>query len=182
MSNFDPESITTAPDGRPLDEQPVWRQEYPIDWPQSEYVSRREFIRLLLLTSFAFVVGQVYIVVQSLLRQNAAPPPAAEIAPVANVPVKTTKLFYYPGANDPCVLVRLSENEYVAYSQKCTHLSCPVIPDPAAGRIRCPCHEGLYDLRTGDVLAGPPERPLPRISLAIRDGHIYATGVQGGAL
>lgn len=78
-------------------------------------------------------------------------------------------------------MVRLSETEYVAYSQKCTHLSCPVIPDPAAERIRCPCHEGLYDLRTGDAIAGPPKRPLPRITLEVRDGRILATGVQGGA-
>ena len=182
MSSENSETITTTPDGRAPEDQPVWRQEYPIDWPESEYVSRREFTRLLLVTSFAFVVGQVYIVVSSLLRQRASPPPAAEIAAVADVPVKTTKLFYYPTENDPCVLVRLSDDEYVAYSQKCTHLSCPVIPDPAAGRIRCPCHEGFYDLRTGGVLAGPPERPLPRITLQVRDGRIFATGVQGGAL
>ncbi len=177
-----PIESTVPPDHRPLEEQPVWRQEYPIDWPESEYVSRREFTRLLLVTSLAFVVGQAYILVSTLLRQRSTPPAATEIAAVADVPVKTTKLFHYPTENDPCVLVRLSDNEYVAYSQKCTHLSCPVIPDPAAGRIRCPCHEGLYDLRTGDVLAGPPERPLPRITLQIRDGRIIATGVQGGAL
>lgn len=176
------ETINAAPDGRPLEEQPVWRREYPVDWPESEYVSRREFTRLLLVTSFAFVVGQAYIVASSLLRQGRAPLPTSEIATVAGVAVGTTKLFHYPTESDPCVLVRLSDNEYVAYSQKCTHLSCPVVPDPAAGTIRCPCHEGLYDLRSGDVLAGPPERPLPRITLQVRDGRIYATGVQGGVL
>ena len=173
---------SVAPDGRPLDGQPIWRREYPVDWPESEYVSRREFTRLLLVTSFAFVAGQVYVLTSSLLRQRQAPPAPAQIASVADVPVGTTRLFYYPGENNPCVLVRLSQDEYVAYSQKCTHLSCPVIPDPATGRIRCPCHEGLYDLRTGAVLAGPPERPLPRITLEIKEGRILATGIQGGAL
>lgn len=182
MSADDSETITTAPDGRPLEDQPAWRQEYPIDTPQSEFVSRREFIRLLLLTSFAFVVGQAYILVLSWLRQRAAPPASAEIATVNDVPINTTKVFFYPTANDPCVLVRLAENEFVAYSQRCTHLSCPVIPQPEIGKIRCPCHDGLYDLRTGDVIAGPPERPLPRITLQIRDGRIFATGVPGGAL
>ncbi len=182
MSRESWETITSAPDGRPLEEQPVWRREYPVDWPESEYVSRREFTRLLLLTSFAFVVGQAYVVASSLLRQNRGPLPASEIASLAAVPVGTTKLFHYPTENDPCVLVRLSGTEFVAYSQKCTHLSCPVIPDPAAGKIRCPCHEGLYDLRTGDVLAGPPERPLPRITLQVRGDSIYATGVEGGLL
>lgn len=176
------EAITSAPDGRPLEEQPVWRREYPVDWPESEYVSRREFTRLLLLTSLAFVVGQAYIVALTILRKNRGPLPTSEIAALSAVPVGTTTLFHYPTQNDPCVLVRLADNEFVAYSQKCTHLSCPVIPNPAAGRIRCPCHEGIYDLRTGDVLAGPPERPLPRITLQLRDGRIYATGVEGGVL
>ncbi len=176
------ETINSAPDGRPLEEQPVWRREYPVDWPESEYVSRREFTRLLLVTSFAFVVGQAYIVASTLMRQNRPALAPAEIAPLTAVAIGATKLFYYPTANDPCVLVRLSDNEFVAYSQKCTHLSCPVIPDPASGKIRCPCHEGLYDLRTGDVLAGPPERPLPRITLQFRGGSIYATGVEGGLL
>ena len=39
---------------------------------------------------------------------------------------------------------------------------------------------GLYsfDLTSGDPTAGPPRRPLPRIHLQIRDGAIYATGVE----
>ncbi len=167
---------------RPIPAEPAFREEFPIETEASEYVSRREFTRLLLLTSFAFVVGQAYIVVSGWLRQRQPPPAPAAIAALTDVPVNAVKLFYYPTAKDPCVLVRLSENELVAYSQKCTHLSCPVIPDPASGRIRCPCHDGLYDLRTGDVMAGPPERPLPRVTLDIRDGRIFATGVQGGAL
>ena len=36
------------------------------------------------------------------------------------------KLFQYPGLHDPCILVRLGADKYVAYSQKCTHLSCAV--------------------------------------------------------
>ncbi len=175
-------TVTTQPDGRPADEQPVWRQEYPIDAPESDFVSRREFTRLMLVTSFAFVVGQTYIAVSSLLRAQATRPGPVEIAAVESVPVKSVKLFHYPAPNDPCVLVRLTETDFVAYGQKCTHLSCPVIPRPEIGRIECPCHNGWYDLATGDVLSGPPERALPRITLAVRDGRIYATGVEGGAL
>ena len=60
MSTENFENATVAPDGQPAEEQPVWRQEYPIDWSASEYVTRREFTRLLLVTSFAFVVGQAW--------------------------------------------------------------------------------------------------------------------------
>ena len=54
----DPEQITIAPDGRPMDEQPAWRQDFPIDWPQDQYVARRDFMKFLVLTSLAFAVGQ----------------------------------------------------------------------------------------------------------------------------
>ena len=65
---------------------------------------------------------------------------------------------------------------------KVSHLSCPVIPKPAEGKFHCPYHEGVFDLYTGQPLAGPPRRPLPRITLDIRGGRIYATGVQQEAL
>ena len=48
------------------------------------------------------------------------------IASVQDVPVGGVKLFSYPTAHDPCLLIRLSQDQFVAYSQKCTHLSCPV--------------------------------------------------------
>ncbi|MGH7794867.1 MAG: hypothetical protein ACREQ2_08205 [Candidatus Binatia bacterium] len=35
---------------------------------------------------------------------------------------------------------------------------------------------------TGQPLAGPPRRPLPRISLSVRDNRIYASGVQKGVV
>ena len=91
--------------------------------------------------------------------------------------------FRYPTDDDPCLLVRLPNNALVAYSQKCTHLSCAVIPDPAKGQLMCPCHNGCFDLEHGGPIAGPPRRPLPRVQLVVRnDGGIYATGVENRTL
>ena len=53
------ETLSIPPDGRPLAEQPAWRQDFPIDWPQDEYVGRRDFVKFLTMTSLAFVVGQL---------------------------------------------------------------------------------------------------------------------------
>ena len=55
------ETISLPPDGRPLEDQPAWRQDFPIDWPQDQYVERRDFVKFLTLTSLAFVVGQLWI-------------------------------------------------------------------------------------------------------------------------
>jgi hypothetical protein len=47
------ETISIAPDGGPAEEQPAWRQDFPIDWPQDHYVERRDFVKFLTLTSLA---------------------------------------------------------------------------------------------------------------------------------
>ncbi len=183
MSTENLENTSAAPDGRPAEEQPVWRQEYPIDWPAAEYVTRREFTRLLLVTSFAFVVGQAWIVLSSLARKaSAAQPPRVEIATTDQVPVGGSLLFYYPHENSPCLLVHLSAAQYVAFSQKCTHLSCPVLPEVDRGRFHCPCHEGEFDIQTGVPLSGPPRRRLPQVALEFSDGRIYATGIEEGVV
>ncbi len=48
------ETITVAPDGRPMHEQPAWRRDFPIDWARDHYVERRELMKFLVLTSLAF--------------------------------------------------------------------------------------------------------------------------------
>ena len=174
----DREQITIAPDFRPLESQPAWRQDFPIDWPQDVYVERRDFMKFMVLTSLAMAVGQFWIAAQNWLRQRQGAPPMARIASLNEVAVGGTLTFNYPGEHDPCVLVRVSATELVAFSQKCTHLSCAVIPQPDRGLFHCPCHEGYFDLRTGRPTAGPPRRPLPRITLDVRGGEIYATGVE----
>jgi Rieske Fe-S protein len=53
-----------------------------------------------------------------------------------------------------------------------------VVPEPDKQRLFCPCHEGAFDLATGNPIAGPPRRPLARITLEFKQGTIYATGVE----
>jgi Rieske Fe-S protein len=170
------ETISLPPDGKPLQEQPAWRQDFPIDWPQDQYVERRDFVKFLTLTSFAFVVGQLWIAGKSWMRQRTPAPGEKRIASRGELAIGASLVFDYPSEHDSCVLVRLAENEFVAFSQKCTHLSCAVIPRPHEGVFHCPCHEGIFDLRTGRVLAGPPPRPLPQILIEVRGDEVYATG------
>ena len=174
----DPEQMTLPPDGKPDAEQPAWRRDFPVDWPQDHYVARRDFTKFMVLTSLAFVVGQVWIGIKNVIRRRAGVPPIRRIAALEQVPVGGALKFNYPATDDPCVLVRTGDREYVAYSQKCTHLSCAVVPQPSKGCLNCPCHEGIFDLHTGRPTAGPPRRPLPRIVLQIRGKDIYATGLE----
>ena len=84
-----------------------------------------------------------------------------------------------PAGGPSRILVRLDEATFVAYEQQCTHLTCPVVPAVERGELLCPCHHGVFDLRTGSPLAGPPRRPLARVTLEVRDGWVTATGVEG---
>ena len=172
------EQITIAPDFAPADAQPAWRQDFPIDWPQDQYVERRDFMKFMVLTSAAFAVGQLWIAAQNWWRRQNGSYEIRRIASVDDVAVGGTIVFTYPAEHDPCLLVRTSDTEFVAFSQKCTHLSCAVIPRPEEGIFFCPCHEGRFDLRSGGPTAGPPRRPLPRILLDIRGRTIYAVGVE----
>src|SRR5262245_62373790 len=126
-----PDQLSVPPDGKPYHEQPQWRNDFPLDWPQDELVARRDFAKFLVLTSFAFVVGQAWIAVETFLRQRTGRPPLTRIGNLDALPVGGATTFDYPGPNDPCILLRTGPDRFLAYSQKCTHLSCAVTPDTA---------------------------------------------------
>ncbi len=165
------------PDGRPLGEQPRWRQDFPTDIPEDDALARREFTKFLVLTSGAFVAGQYWIGLMSLWRRERSFP-EQRVAAERDVPPGGVVEFRYPTEDDPCLLIRLVDGRLVAYGQQCSHLSCAVIPEPDRGQLRCPCHNGSFEIQEGRPIAGPPRRPLPRIRLEVRDGVIYATGVE----
>jgi len=174
----DPDDVTVAPDGRPMEEQPRWRQDFAIDTPEANFVARRDFAKFLVLTSGAFVAGQAWIAAKSLVRDRRPKPGRMRIASASALPAGSATMFAYPDEHDPCLLIRLPDGNLVAYSQKCTHLSCAVIPEIDEGILRCPCHEGIFDLATGRNVAGPPPRPLPIIELEVSGDDIYAIGVK----
>lgn len=178
MRKTDQDTVSIPPDGQSPEVQPRWRQDFPIDIPKDEYVSRREFTKFMVLISFSFVVGQIWILIQNLLRRSRGVPPLMEVASIQELAVTGMKIFNYPYEHEPCVLIRTSESQFVAYSQKCTHLSCPVIPDISKKHFHCPCHEGYFELETGNPFAGPPRRPLTRIHLEVRGDKIYAAGLE----
>jgi len=168
--------LTSFPDGRPECEQPKWRRDFPIDVEADEYGARRDFTKFMVLTSLAFACGQLWIGLLSLFRGNK--PPEQRIALVADLQVGEAISFHYPTDRDPCLLIRQSTDEFLAYSSLCTHLMCPVRPRLESNQLHCPCHEGFFDVSTGRPTAGPPRRPLPLIHLRIEGGIIYATDVE----
>jgi menaquinol-cytochrome c reductase iron-sulfur subunit len=60
---------------------------------------------------------------------------------------------------------------YVAISNRCMHLGCPVRYIQAAERFICPCHGGVYG-PIGQVIGGPPVRPLDRFYTRVVNGRV----------
>jgi Rieske Fe-S protein len=147
-----------------------WKSHFPVRQADEHDVSRRQFCKAAACSALAVGAG-------SLAKDKLFPPPVATepklVARLEELPVGGYKLFRYPAEHDPAILVRLSENEFAAYSQSCTHLQCPVHYQHEQRRLFCPCHEGFFSAEDGSVLAGPPPRALPRYPVEVRGGEVW---------
>jgi Rieske Fe-S protein len=123
------------------------------------------------------LIGNIWILVKSWFAPAKPSFPSTPIAAAADLGVGEVKLFSYPTPADPCIMIRTA-NTFVAYSQKCTHLSCAVYFAKDKNRLECPCHEGYFSVTDGSVLQGPPTRPLPRIILKHDGDTLIATGME----
>jgi Rieske Fe-S protein len=161
-----------------MPEVPTWKEHFPISWVDDHFVTRREFTKSLVWVSLATFLANAVLAVLGWLKHDwgGETLPQVHVATLDDLPVGGARVFYYPGAHDPCLLVRLDTDRYVAFGQKCTHLGCPVTYRAATRRLYCPCHAGFFDVEDGRVLAGPPSRPLPHIALERRGTELWAVG------
>ncbi|RSS80206.1 ubiquinol-cytochrome c reductase iron-sulfur subunit [Streptomyces sp. WAC06614] len=140
--------------------------------------TRRDYLRIVATVSGGLAIGGIGVASGILHRHGDSEslPPARKVADQL-LPGRSVA-FRFPGDEDRALAVRLADGTLVGYSAVCTHLACAVLwredrgPD---GELYCPCHEGVFDARTGEVTAGPPPRPLPRIFLTEQpDGSVWA--------
>ena len=127
---------SVPPDRGVPEEQPRWRRDFPIDWAEDDYVSRRELVKFIVLTSGAFVVGQAWIALRGFFARREVATGRVPIAGIDEVEVGDAKTFEYPKGSTPRLLIRTGPQAFVAYDQQCTHLQCPVVPAVAEGKLR----------------------------------------------
>ncbi len=165
----------------------------------NEGITRREFIKGGLVASVALAAAAVgvplveYITSERVVigkvsgeRKGKLP---IKIANKKDLQPDSQKQFIMPINPDgsrgqhPAILIRLrpelvqkAGTEFKAFSALCTHLGCIVHLEPG-NDIYCPCHAGYFDPVTGEVISGPPPKPLPEIEIEINEnGDIYAKG------
>jgi cytochrome b6-f complex iron-sulfur subunit len=88
---------------------------------------------------------------------------------VTEIPADGVRLLHLP---EGPVMLEKTDNGVRAFSAVCTHLGCIIQWHPEAKQFICPCHGGKYNLN-GDVVSGPPPRPLEKIEVKLRDGQVF---------
>jgi nitrite reductase/ring-hydroxylating ferredoxin subunit len=154
-----------------------FQAEFPYERDEEAQVTRREFCNFLGLTSAALFIGATGFATKAALdAREEVSLSAAQIGGAETLELNSSLNFNYPTERDSAILIRTADGAYHAYGQKCTHLSCPVYYSRDHQRLECPCHEGAFNVVTGDVLYGPPPRALDVIQVEVRDGQVWATG------
>lgn len=130
---------------------------------------RRDFLNWLLGGSAASLAAWV---LYPVLRFVNTPPVPEATASQVGAGTATDPEFQETGykivrfGEEPVIVIRVSEDDFRAFSATCTHLDCIVEYQKGQKRIWCNCHNGVYDL-TGRVVSGPPPRPLPAYEVAL---------------
>jgi cytochrome b6-f complex iron-sulfur subunit len=172
------EKVPDQPSAAPLAParpRPAWEADFPVERLEAQHVSRREFAKFLVLASGSLAVGNAWVAAKDRLLPARRVEREHRLCAVGDLAVGGMLAFTVPETGQPAILIHLDDDQWRAYEQKCTHLSCAVYYSALSGKIECPCHQGFFDGRTGLVLQGPPSRPLPRLTIALRDGEVLLT-------
>lgn len=160
-----------------------WREDFPYESENDEYITRRDATRFLLLVSGGLALGNGLIWIRSRSRAD-EPNLRIELGAADQLAPGEWRVFAYPDAATPAILIRRTSGELVAFQQKCTHLACPVAYQRGGAdeheHLSCHCHNGRFDVSTGAGLSGPPRelRPLRRVALAVERGRLFAIGFE----
>jgi cytochrome b6-f complex iron-sulfur subunit len=88
---------------------------------------------------------------------------------LSSLPVGEARFIRH--GTDPFFVIRATETQALALSATCTHRRCVLNWESASRTIHCPCHAGIFD-RNGNVLSGPPTKPLAQFPAEVRFDQI----------
>ena len=124
---------------------------------------RRGFLDNLLGAGFvSTLVAIVYPVLRFLIPPASGEPVTQSVVAAQAAQVKPNSGMLFKFGSRPGLLIRTQEGDLQAFNAVCTHLDCTVQYKADTSQIWCACHNGLYDL-SGNVVSGPPPRPLERL-------------------
>ena len=137
-------------------------EQFPVREDDERRLDRRRFL-CAAGSAAALALGGEWASRRSLARVE----PPLQVTLLASAPpldVGEGRVLGDPSGREALV-VRLDEHEIVAFERRCPHLGCPVLWAAERGRFECPCHHAAFAARTGEVLFGPPRRPLTPVRI-----------------
>jgi cytochrome b6-f complex iron-sulfur subunit len=149
--------------------------EAPVDKRLEEISPRRRRLLKWLTGGFLSMWGLGFAwVVAAFVKPPRSPRSLAErvlkIGPVDSLSIGQAQLVRH--GREPIFIIRTDEETLVGLAGVCSHLHCVLNWDDEQQVLDCPCHEGAFDVN-GNVLKGPPPRPLKRFRVETRLGQIY---------
>jgi len=127
-------------------------------------ISRRKLLIYAWIGAAAVVIGELIVGTFAFLwpRKTQGKGEKLFIAGKVN-DFKVGEVVYF--RKEKTFILRL-EGGFMAFSAICPHLSCMVNWNETLKKFECPCHGAKFD-RNGEVLEGPPPRPLDLYKLLI---------------
>jgi len=144
-------------------------------------MNRRKFIETACLTGIGLVTGTSILSSLDIASIKASPRPGV-IRGNREIPLllaDTPDLQTVGGAyhltidelDKDILVVRTSDDKFVAVDIKCTHKGCDVKYDDKANMFACPCHDSRFDLN-GIPKGGPAKSPLGTYKTSFKDGEV----------
>lgn len=149
-------------------------------------ISRRDFIKVTA-AAIGGIIGTVIAIpsiayLLSPILQAGENTDVIDLGPLADYPLGVPTRFAFTrtkvngwertGITYGVYVLRKSESEVRVFSDICTHLGCTVTWHPDQGHYISPCHDGHFD-KVGNVVSGPPPRPLDEYITKIEAGHLF---------
>jgi cytochrome b6-f complex iron-sulfur subunit len=136
---------------------------------------RRRFLDSLLGVGFvSTIVAMAYPVWRYLIPPASGEPVTQSVVAAQASQLKANTGMLFKFGSRPGLLIRNPEGELQAFNAVCTHLDCTVQYKADTSQIWCACHNGFYDL-SGNVVSGPPPRPLERFVVNQRGEDIVVS-------
>lgn len=136
---------------------------------------RRGFLDSLLGAGFvSTIVAMAYPVWRYLIPPASGEPVTQSVVAAQASQLKANTGMLFKFGSRPGLLIRNQDGELLAFNAVCTHLDCTVQYRADTSQIWCACHNGFYDL-SGNVVSGPPPRPLERFVVNQRGEDIVVS-------
>jgi Rieske Fe-S protein len=108
-----------------------------------------------------------------------------QLGPISKVELNTPTLFKTTVTKQTGWIVNETElsvyvitdngRDFITLSNICTHLGCRVRWISEDREFFCPCHNAVFD-ENGDVVTGPPPRPLDRYETKVENEQLFILG------